>query len=178
MEDATQFVRVFGGAAVLDAGEPVSIGGPRQRRLLALFVTRPDTVVSIDWLAEYVWDDHDRPEQAESALRTIVSRLRRSFPPPADQWIQTEASGYRFTAPAEAVDVRKFELLRAAARRAREGEDPDTALRLLDEGVTMTAMDNQLTSSTPASIGSSGNGRHGPVSIRTPAVSRTVRETS
>jgi WD40 repeat protein len=83
---ATPTIRVFGGVGVDDAGVPISIGGPRQHRLLALLSVRADSVVSVDWLAEYLWDDHDRPDSdlyrggrldvAADLLMTDPERLR------------------------------------------------------------------------------------------------------
>ena len=130
------YVRVFGGVAVEQQG-PVSIGGPRQRRLLALLAIRVDTVVSIDWLAEYLWVDDDRPEEPARAIRTYVSRLRSALPQPAHDWIETVPIGYRFRPPADAVEHRRFTLLRTEAARARERGDPETALRLLDEALAL-----------------------------------------
>ncbi len=130
------YVRVFGGVAVEQNG-PVSVGGPRQRRLLALLAIRVDTALSIDWLAEYLWLDDDRPEEPARAIRTYVSRLRSALPPPAHDWIETVPIGYRFRPPAEAVEHRRFTLLRTEAARARERRDPQTALRLLDEALEL-----------------------------------------
>ena len=130
-------VRVFGGMGIDDAGDPVSIGGPRQRRLLALLVTQTDSVVSIDWLAEHLWDDADRPDATASALRTYVSRLRQALPDAAQGWIETEPGGYRFVAPAAAVEHRRFAMLRAEARRARDRDDPLAAQGFLDEALAM-----------------------------------------
>ncbi len=73
-------VRVFGGIGVEDRGGPVSIGGPRQRRLLALLAIRAGSTVSIDWLAEHLWADDDRPDKTTSAVRTYMSRLRLALP--------------------------------------------------------------------------------------------------
>ncbi len=72
--DAT--VRVFGGMGVHTLAGPVHVGGPRQRRLLALLTVRAGSVVSLDWLTEYLWGDDDRPAGPERAVRTYVSRLR------------------------------------------------------------------------------------------------------
>ena len=58
---------------------PVSIGAPQQRRLLAQLVVRSGSTVSLDWLSEHLWDEHERPEPTVPTLRTFVSRLRRSF---------------------------------------------------------------------------------------------------
>jgi DNA-binding SARP family transcriptional activator len=53
----TPLIRVFGGMGLEGPDGPVNIGGTRQRRLLALLAIRANTVVDIDWLAEYLWTD-------------------------------------------------------------------------------------------------------------------------
>ncbi|MEM9746677.1 MAG: protein kinase, partial [Actinomycetota bacterium] len=138
--DAPQFdvfVRVIGGVSVEANGESVSIGGIRQRRLLALLVARAGTVVSVDWLAEHLWDDGDRPASPIASLRTYVSRLRGALPDEARDWITTEAQGYRFDAPPAQVDATRFNELRDRARYARDAQDPLVAEALLDEASSL-----------------------------------------
>lgn len=130
-------VQVFGGMGVMDDGEPISIGGPRQRRLLALLTARAGTVVSNDWLAEHLWNDDDRPDDTAPVLRTYQSRLRRALPAEASDWVTTEASGYRFIAPAASIEHLRFAELRAAALTARQREDPLAALQLLDQALAL-----------------------------------------
>ncbi|MGI9605585.1 MAG: AfsR/SARP family transcriptional regulator, partial [Acidimicrobiales bacterium] len=130
-------IRVFGGMAVEVGGEPVSIGGARQRRLLALLVIRSGAVASLDWLAEHLWEDNERPDDMVSPLRTYVSRLRRSLPEHARAWLETEAAGYRLVAPEGAVDYEWAQSLRARAVRARDLGDPLTAHALLDEALAL-----------------------------------------
>ncbi len=133
----TAVVRVFGGMGLHDNAMPVSIGGLRQRRLLALLTIRSGTVVSIDWLAEHLWDDQERPDDTSRAIRTYVSRLRTSFPTEARNWIETEPGGYRLDAPPEAVEHLRFAMLRADATRARGQDDPLTAQNALDEALAL-----------------------------------------
>ena len=128
-------VRVFGGIGVEGPDGPISIGGVRQRRLLALLVLRSDSVVGLDFLAEHLWDDHDRPASTSPPLRTYLSRLRASLPEAARGWIETEAAGYRLVAPAELIEHRRFAMLRAEATRARELGDPQMAHDRLDEAL-------------------------------------------
>jgi DNA-binding SARP family transcriptional activator len=130
-------VRVFGGTGVDAAGGPVGIGGPRQQRLLALLVIRSGQVVTIDWLAEHLWDDDDRPDAFAPRIRTYLSRLRQSLPEAVQPWIETEPGGYRFVAPPDAIEHLRFGRLRAAARDARDGGDPLAARRLLDEALIL-----------------------------------------
>lgn len=118
-------------------GEPISIGGARQRRLLALLVIKEGSVVTHDWLAEHVWDDENRPQDAVPPLRVYMSRLRSSLPEPARSWFETEVGGYRLTAPEGTIEHRLFESLRAKATRARELDDPLTALGFLDDALAL-----------------------------------------
>ena len=130
-------IRVFGTVGVDEATGPLSIGGPRQRRLLALLALRAGSVVDIDWLAEYLWDDEDRPEVTAPSLRTYVSRLRSAFPTSARAWIVTEPEGYRLAAPPQAVEHLRFAQLRTEATAARKRGDFLSADRLLGEALEL-----------------------------------------
>jgi DNA-binding SARP family transcriptional activator len=99
-------IRVFGGVSVDGSDGPVDIGGPRQRRLLALLAIRSGSLVDVDWLAEYLWDEDERPEAPTPSLRTSVHRLRSALPTAARAWIETEPQGYRLAAPEDAVEHR------------------------------------------------------------------------
>lgn len=130
-------VRVFGGMGLASAEGPLSIGGPRQRKLLALLALRNGSVASIDWLAEFLWDDADRPENAAPAIRTYMSRLRQALPGGAKGWLSTESPGYLLNAPSSALEHLQFRELRAQATSARSDDDPLAAMRLLDEALAL-----------------------------------------
>ena len=130
-------IRVFGGVGVDTPDGPVGVGGVRQQRLFALLVLRHGQVVTIDWLAEHLWSDDDRPDAHATRLRTYVSRLRQALPEDAAGWIETESGGYRLVAPADAVEHLRFARLRALARDARDAGDPLAARRLLDEALAL-----------------------------------------
>ena len=101
-------IRVFGAVSVHVDGEPISIGGPKQRKLLALLAIRAGSVVDIDWLAEHLWDEDERPEATTPAIRTYMSRLRSALPEAAQSWVETEPNGYRLIAPSEAIESERF----------------------------------------------------------------------
>lgn len=130
-------IRVFGGVGIVDHGEPVSIGGPRQRRLLALLAIRAGAIAELDWLAENIWTDDDMPDDYEATLRTYVSRLRRSLPEGAGFQIETVSGGYRLEAAAPTLEHVRFGDLRAKALVARERQDPLTAEALLDAALEL-----------------------------------------
>ncbi len=130
-------VRVFGGMGLAVADGPLSIGGPRQRRLLALLALRNGSAATVDWLAEYLWDDADRPKATAPAIRTYVSRLRQALPEEVQDWLRTESSGYLLNAPSTALEHLQFSELRTQAAAARSGDDPLSAMRLLDEALEL-----------------------------------------
>ena len=56
-------------------GDELSIGGPRQRRLMALLLIHRSTVVSVDRLADAVFAGE--PTGAASITMRYISRIRR-----------------------------------------------------------------------------------------------------
>ncbi|MBB3674471.1 putative ATPase/DNA-binding SARP family transcriptional activator [Modestobacter versicolor] len=118
---------LLGPVAVLgEDGQPVDVGGPRARALLARLAVEPGRVVGLDTLIEAVWDA-DPPAAPGNAVQALVSRLRRALPAVP---LRAQAHGYLLDLPADAVDAGRFEALVA---RAREDRDPDRALALLRE---------------------------------------------
>ena len=65
----------LGAVAITEGGEPVAIGGPRQRRLLAMLLIHRNSVVSLDRLAEAVFAGDPTP-----AASTTIAELCRSGP--------------------------------------------------------------------------------------------------
>ena len=72
-------------------GDRLSLGGPKQRALLAILLLRADRVVSRDRLIEELWAE-DPPAAARHALEVHVSRLRKALV--ADSVLLTRAPGY------------------------------------------------------------------------------------
>ena len=59
--------------------EVIGIGGPQQRRLLALLLQRPGQTVSTDRMVDCLWDDGEAPDGAGRSVMTYVSRLRSAI---------------------------------------------------------------------------------------------------
>ena len=107
-------------------GHDVSLGGPRQRALLALLALQPGRVVSADALIEELWAG-EPTDGADTTLRSYVSRLRRSLE--GATTIRGTDRGYVLDVAPEAVDALEFERLvreggalldQGAARRGQE----------------------------------------------------------
>ena len=128
-EDGPHF-RILGPLEVRSRGATIPVRSRLQRLLLSIFLLDAGRLVSSGRLADELWGDH-LPHDPSGALRTQVSRLRRSLPTVAE--VHSEPGGYRLTVDADEIDARRFEQLVAGAR-TRPGAD---ALRLLDEAVEL-----------------------------------------
>lgn len=113
---------LLGPLVVTVAGTAVRLGGPRQVAVLARLLLAPGQVVSMEQLAESVWDG-DLPARPEVAIRSYISNLRRSIEParhPGDRQscIESIAPGYRLAVDPGAIDAHRFEQLVAQGRSA------------------------------------------------------------
>ncbi|QKW20956.1 winged helix-turn-helix domain-containing protein [Kitasatospora sp. NA04385] len=123
---------VLGALEVRRDGVPVDVPGRRQQRLLALLLLDIGRVVPSDRLIDNLWDRP--PASARQQLHNAVRDLRRAL---ADdgRLLATSDTGYRLTAPADAVDADRFTRLTREARAAeRDGRLPE-AVRLLRRAV-------------------------------------------
>lgn len=129
--------RTLGPFEVRHAGQPIALGGPRQRAVLAALVARANELASVPYLTEAVWDAP--PVAPESNLRTYVAGLRRCFQEagadPAR--LVTRPSGYVLIAAAEEIDANRFAGLTARADKARERGDGTTAAASYAEALAL-----------------------------------------
>ena len=89
----------------------------RHRVLLAALLIRAGQVLSVDELAEAVWDG-EPPAGARVTLRSYVKRLRRVLGPALGPRIIARGPGYLIDAGDAEVDLKRFEVLCLAAGRA------------------------------------------------------------
>jgi DNA-binding SARP family transcriptional activator len=95
-----------------DDGEPLALGGQKQRAVLALLLLRANRVVSTDFLVDALWGDNP-PRTATTSLQNSISALRKLLGPDA---LVTRSPGYLLVVPNEAFDLARFEQLVAEAR--------------------------------------------------------------
>ncbi|QNG17719.1 AAA family ATPase [Rhodococcus triatomae] len=124
--------RVLGGLEARGEDDrPISLGGPRQRAVVAVLLGARGETVPTDRLVEDVWDGAP-PPRALGALQAYVSNLRRALEPdrppraPATT-LTTRPGGYAIDLPDRAVDAWEFEDL---ARRAATVTELQGALAL------------------------------------------------
>jgi YVTN family beta-propeller protein len=115
---------VLGPLEVLRYGRPLPLGGPRQRAVLALLLVEVNRAVSMDRLAEDVWDGHP-PEGWANTLQTYVFHLRQTLEPgrargAAAGVLVTSGRGYVLRVGREQLDAAVFEDGFTAGRAALE----------------------------------------------------------
>ncbi|MER5647586.1 BTAD domain-containing putative transcriptional regulator [Streptosporangium sp. NPDC002524] len=133
MDTALSF-RVLGPLEVLVGEQRVSIGGSRQRIILAALILRAGRVVPVDLLATAIWGERP-PPTARSQVVICVSGLRRAFleaGAPANL-LGTSSPGYVLQADPSQVDVLLAERLVSQARSAEGAGDLAGAARLFAE---------------------------------------------
>ncbi|MFE2285221.1 BTAD domain-containing putative transcriptional regulator [Streptomyces sp. NPDC059443] len=113
-------IRVLGSFAAELDGEPVPLGGHRQRSVLALLVSARGRVVSVDRMIEELWQGA-APARAVASLQAYVSNLRRLLEPgraprTAARLLVSTPPGYALRLPGDAVDAWRFERLLGEAR--------------------------------------------------------------
>ena len=101
----TPTVGVLGPVTAWAGGEPVLLGGPRHRELLARLVVARGRVVGVDLLVDALWNAP--PDGAVAAVRTFVAALRRALEPgrpprTPPRVLVTEGRGYALRAATDA----------------------------------------------------------------------------
>jgi DNA-binding SARP family transcriptional activator len=99
--------RVLGSVEAARAGQPIRLGGRRQRWLLALLLVEPRRTISSDRLIEELWQG-EPPRGAEGTLRVYVSRLRSAL---GENTLFARPPGYVLDIEADLVDASRFERL-------------------------------------------------------------------
>jgi DNA-binding SARP family transcriptional activator len=99
--------RILGPLEVEENGQLLALGGARQRAVLALLLTRPNEVVSVDRLIDDLWGA-EPPRTAANTVQYYVSQLRKLLG--ADR-IATRAPGYAIRIAPGELDLQRFEEL-------------------------------------------------------------------
>jgi WD40 repeat protein/DNA-binding SARP family transcriptional activator len=131
--------QVLGPLEVETDDRAVVLGGPKERLLLALLLTRPNQVVSVEALIRGLWGEQPPPTAART-LQSHVKRLRRVLEPgrarsTASQVLITRLPGYLLRVAPGALDAARFEELTAQARRALASDAADAAASTLREAL-------------------------------------------
>src|SRR4051812_50169125 len=116
-------LKLLGPVELISGRRSLSIGGPRQRVVLAMLGLNANRVTPVDHLVEALWDT-EPPSTARGQIQTCVSSLRKLFGPgghPGE--IRTRPPGYLLEIAETDLDIEEFGSLTAAARaKAAEGD--------------------------------------------------------
>jgi DNA-binding SARP family transcriptional activator len=133
--------RILGPLEVVEAEQPIDLGGPRQRALLAILLTRANQVVSRDQLIDALFGEEPR-EAAGNLVQVYVSRLRNALEPDRERRssgtiVVTRAPGYLVRVEPDQLDLHRFERLAEDGRRALVAGDAELAVELLSEALRL-----------------------------------------
>jgi len=124
--------RILGPLEVVGANGPFSLGGARQRAVLAHLILRANHVVPADLLIDELWGE-EPPGTARNTVQTYVYRLRGIL---GQDRIESRAPGYVLRLEEGELDVGRFEALVGEAR-AELLEEPAAAVATLAEALTL-----------------------------------------
>lgn len=132
--------RILGPLEADVAGEPLALGGVKQRATLGFLLLHADRVVSASQLVRALWPADSAPVSARKILHNAVWGLRRVLASPhgdSPVRLSTQAPGYLLRVDPDCVDLYRFRRLAEAGRVARAAGDPNTAATLLREALSL-----------------------------------------
>jgi DNA-binding SARP family transcriptional activator len=127
---------LLGTLVVRDGTRDVPVSAPRQRVLLAALLLGAGRVVSLDDLAEVLWEGSP-PAGARGALHSGVQRLRSTLGPSGADLIETRPPGYLIRVGDGEFDVREFSALAARGHAAAAAGSWAQAASLLRDALAL-----------------------------------------
>jgi DNA-binding SARP family transcriptional activator len=121
--------RLLGPLEIAEQARTLTLGGAKQRSLLALLLLHANEVVATDRLIAELWGESP-PATVAKSVQSYVMRLRRELGPGR---LTTRPPGYLLTVGADELDVAVFQRLRDEARRA----EPARAAQKLREALAL-----------------------------------------
>ncbi|HET9287079.1 MAG TPA: BTAD domain-containing putative transcriptional regulator [Gaiella sp.] len=122
-----QEFRILGPLEVRGDHGPITLGGPRQRALLAALLLRAGRVVPTEQLVDELYGA-EPPPTATASLQNAVVALRKALGPDV---LVTRPPGYLLAIAPDQIDARRFEQVLTDARRASVTERRDLLVRAL-----------------------------------------------
>jgi len=128
LQNALQF-KVLGPLEVTADGERLTLGGPKQRAVLAALLLDANRVVPAATIIERVWGD-DSHERVGNTLQVYISNLRKIIDPArraGESRLRTQSPGYLLTVGEDEFDLLQFERDVTRARSFVAEGQPDAA---------------------------------------------------
>jgi DNA-binding SARP family transcriptional activator len=121
--------RILGPLEIVEHRRVLTLGGGRQRCLVAMLMLHANEVVSSDRLMDALWPETP-PATVAKSIHVYVSRLRKEL---GDGRLLTRPPGYLLRVDPAELDLARFERLLGEARTA----DPDVAASKLHEALAL-----------------------------------------
>jgi YVTN family beta-propeller protein len=133
--------RILGPLEVCSEGRQLSLGGAKQRAVLAVLLLRRNEVVSTDRLIDELWGDRP-PATAAKTVQVYVSQLRKALRDrtgrdEAASVLVTKAPGYVLVVKPGELDADRFAQLVDEGTQALAAGTPRIAARVLLEGLAL-----------------------------------------
>src|SRR2546430_5428211 len=127
--------RILGPLEAFADGRGISLGGARQRAVLALLLLHGNETLTSDVIVDELWGD-DAPPTAGKVLQNCVSALRKQLPGGAET-LRTVGGAYALRVVADALDRDRFERLLAEGRAALAAGDSAAASDRLQDALAL-----------------------------------------
>jgi DNA-binding SARP family transcriptional activator len=121
--------RILGPLEVVEDGHALSLGGTKQRALLACLLLRANQVVSNDRIVDELWGEAP-PATAVKTIQVYISRLRKEL---GESRLVTRPPGYLLHVDRSELDLGRFEELLGEAR----GLHPEAAADVLRDALAL-----------------------------------------
>ena len=132
--------RILGPLEVLDEGRAITLGGSKQRALLALLLLHPNETLATDRLIDELWGERP-PARAAKTVQMQISRLRKALAGEtgarSDGVVVTRERGYELRLDPDRVDAHRFERLVAEGRSELAGGHARSAVSALEEALSL-----------------------------------------
>jgi YVTN family beta-propeller protein len=125
--------RILGELEAIDGDRALSLGGAKQRAVLAILIVHRGEALTTDRLIDELWGERP-PATAAKTLQVYISHVRKIL---GEGVVATRGGGYSLDVPADQVDAERFEQLAARGRDALRDADPDTASKALHEALEL-----------------------------------------
>jgi len=132
---------LLGAFEVSRDGQSLALGGRRQRAILAMLVCEAGHPVSVERLIDGVWGD-PAPSGVVTSVQSYVFHLRQVLEPDrsrgsAPTVLVTVPEGYRLVVDRRSVDATRFEELVAAGDAALGQGNPERAVTLYGQALSL-----------------------------------------
>lgn len=123
--------RILGPLELFDGEQNLALGTPRTRALLAVLLTAPGQLFSIDRLVDELWPE-EPPEDARALIHSYISRLRRVLGTASGRLVSRKP-GYLVHVDENELDLHRYRQRVAEAQAARTPQDRVELLRLAEK---------------------------------------------